>query len=374
MVSEIVPLNSRRGRPWTRVLVPVTAAIVLSQVMTPWAGADELSDERIATIVDAVIKARDAAVVEPGVAPRAPVLTAGTVIAGIAVTAELSTTEGHQRAALRDLREAVAAAGTSFDEASTRTTTKSVVRNGDRITAIVNDRSRFRIAQRERATPTAEDFHLLSVDRRVEFVRSGAGWRMTGIRLTNQTGSTPTNEAAPRRPRRPDAAPAPRPTSRTTTATGEADRKAVAAYARRYWEDYNPEYRDYDERGGDCTNFVSQAMRAGGWRDVAGPWGDHKAWWHHPGNESHSWISVEKWYGFTRDSGRTRLGEVHELRVGDILQVDFQNNGRRDHSMVVTRTRDGEKYLTYHSDDEYNKPLSVIEEQNPDAVFTAHLV
>jgi N-acetylmuramoyl-L-alanine amidase len=42
------------------------------------------------------------------------------------------------------------------------------------------------------------------------------------------------------------------------------DRKAAAGYADLYWDNYNPEYADYSGSGGDCANFVSQCMIAGG--------------------------------------------------------------------------------------------------------------
>lgn len=34
-------------------------------------------------------------------------------------------------------------------------------------------------------------------------------------------------------------------------------------YALKYWKNYNSKYRKFDN---DCTNFISQAMDAGGWR------------------------------------------------------------------------------------------------------------
>lgn len=42
------------------------------------------------------------------------------------------------------------------------------------------------------------------------------------------------------------------------------DRTAVAAYADKFWDVYNPSYNDYSGSGGDCANFVSQCMIAGG--------------------------------------------------------------------------------------------------------------
>ena len=39
--------------------------------------------------------------------------------------------------------------------------------------------------------------------------------------------------------------------------------KAVA-YADKYWENYNPAYHNYNPDGGDCANFTSQCLYAGG--------------------------------------------------------------------------------------------------------------
>lgn len=39
---------------------------------------------------------------------------------------------------------------------------------------------------------------------------------------------------------------------------------AMAQYLEGYWSNYNPAYRSFAGGGGDCTNFVSQALYAGG--------------------------------------------------------------------------------------------------------------
>ena len=39
---------------------------------------------------------------------------------------------------------------------------------------------------------------------------------------------------------------------------------AAVNYAMTYCANYNPNYHDYTPEGGDCANFVSQAMIAGG--------------------------------------------------------------------------------------------------------------
>ncbi|MCK4718497.1 MAG: N-acetylmuramoyl-L-alanine amidase, partial [Thermoplasmata archaeon] len=42
------------------------------------------------------------------------------------------------------------------------------------------------------------------------------------------------------------------------------DRARAAEYADTYWDVYNPAYNDYTSSGGDCANFVSQCLMAGG--------------------------------------------------------------------------------------------------------------
>lgn len=57
-------------------------------------------------------------------------------------------------------------------------------------------------------------------------------------------------------------------------------------YARRYWgpndSNYNPAYRNYNGSGGDCTNFVSQALNWGGWQHTSGAYLSLNAWWYNP--------------------------------------------------------------------------------------------
>ena len=43
------------------------------------------------------------------------------------------------------------------------------------------------------------------------------------------------------------------------------NREAAFGYAKRWWDGANtPEYNDYSGSGGDCANFVSQCLIAGG--------------------------------------------------------------------------------------------------------------
>ena len=50
---------------------------------------------------------------------------------------------------------------------------------------------------------------------------------------------------------------------------------AAVKYARNWWNKRNPNYHDYSNEGGDCANFVSQCLLAGGFSPsgCAGVWG-----------------------------------------------------------------------------------------------------
>jgi hypothetical protein len=120
----------------------------------------------------------------------------------------------------------------------------------------------------------------------------------------------------------------------------------MTRYALQYWDNYNPNYRTYGGEGGDCTNFLSQIVKAGGWAET-GSWpGENRPlrdqWYYgHEGNWSttHTWAAAENWYWFASpfNSGRTEvLDHIWEMGVSDVLQIDFDRNDNISHSMFVT--------------------------------------
>ena len=150
--------------------------------------------------------------------------------------------------------------------------------------------------------------------------------------------------------------------------SGTLNRTAVVDYALKYWKDYNPDYRSWSA---DCTNFVSQAMRAGGWPDESGLYLNAKAWWYNLANQSRSWINVSFFNDFTLDySGRgVELSDPIGLLTGEVLQVDFEDDNEKDHSMIVTSRGTGDIYLTYHSNDTLNRSYLEICSLYPNALW-----
>lgn|GEM_PF-4450796 len=87
------------------------------------------------------------------------------------------------------------------------------------------------------------------------------------------------------------------------------DRRAAAGYARRWAMGRNPRYWNFTGMGGDCTNFVSQCLYAGGCRmnftrDLG--------WYYRsPEDRAAAWSGVEYLYrflmGHTGPGPRARL-------------------------------------------------------------------
>jgi hypothetical protein len=150
---------------------------------------------------------------------------------------------------------------------------------------------------------------------------------------------------------------------------------AMAAYAEQYWDNYNPDYRTFQDTGGDCTNFISQAMRAGGWPDASpGFYRDDNYWWYNWLNQTWTWINVQYWYTFAAiRSHRTYILSTPEsMLIADVLQADFSNNGSKDHTMIVSYRSSGVNYLTYHTTDTLRRSLSSLKLAFPTARWLPH--
>lgn len=150
-------------------------------------------------------------------------------------------------------------------------------------------------------------------------------------------------------------------------------RSAAANYALQYWSNYNPSYRSFSPT--DCTNFVSQAMRAGGWTDNLGWYQSSSNWWYNSSNQTWTWVNADMWGDFTYNYPRASIAAyVSDLRVGDVLEADWEGDGTIDHAMVVTSKSATDIYLTYHSNNQKDKPFSTILSGNPNAVWYGYLM
>ncbi len=138
---------------------------------------------------------------------------------------------------------------------------------------------------------------------------------------------------------------------------------AAANYALKYALSSNSSsYRTYTN---DCTNFISQCLTAGGWTETGSTLNRTQSdvWFYNSLGESltsYTWAGANNHYQFHKVSARSTMGtSTGQLRLGDILQVDFEGDGIVDHTVVVSKEDStGADYVSYHTTNTLNKPLS----------------
>ncbi|MEU0074586.1 amidase domain-containing protein [Streptomyces sp. NPDC006332] len=160
--------------------------------------------------------------------------------------------------------------------------------------------------------------------------------------------------------------------------TADYNYSKMIDYANKYWK--NPNNDDYRTYGNDCTNFVSQIMKAGGWKIVGPTYASlrrqNTKWFYtiYVDRTSFTWAGAENWYWFaTKHSKRTKiLSNVYHMEPSDVLQADWDRNGNINHTMFVTKKYDGVPYLTYHTTNTHNKSFKKIHADHRNAWWYAH--
>ncbi|MTT30445.1 hypothetical protein GMB86_00260 [Terrilactibacillus sp. BCM23-1] len=114
------------------------------------------------------------------------------------------------------------------------------------------------------------------------------------------------------------------------------DRLKAVRYAERWWNSYNPAYKGFSD---DCTNFVSQCIRAGN-VPMVGKYNRGRGWWYEGDNWSYSWTVANslRWYLSSDKNimGTIEVSSPEQLVPGDIICYDFNGDGRWDHNTFVT--------------------------------------
>ncbi|MBS7530036.1 amidase domain-containing protein [Hazenella sp. IB182353] len=147
------------------------------------------------------------------------------------------------------------------------------------------------------------------------------------------------------------------------TTDGEYDGKAAANYAKTWWDKRNNEQYPYYSKvsGGcydcwpDCTNFVSQAIKAGGIEDrsESGLW-----WYYNDTKPAYAWGLANSFYKHFKQRA-DEIKKVKNLEIGDVVNFDFTGDGDIDHTVIVTKKdRWGNIYVTQHTSDHKNRPIS----------------
>nr|WP_203689268.1 amidase domain-containing protein [Streptomyces sp. SID12488] len=344
-------------------------------------------------LADAVLTDRTDALVDGAQGDRKKPLTKG-FSGAVKLSAALARSENAALTSLDRRKDRLAALGEKYSRANTVVTLNSTRLRGAKAEVAVTETTTLtyqKVRGDEPGTTGFQAHHALT------FTADARGhWQLTGIRNTdaapdvavNQptTASVTAEPSAKARvgtvaddtmPNAPRAA-----TTRTTPAntknltTGAFDYKAMATYAEKYWSTYNTAYPNFNGHGagGDCTNFVSQSLKAGGWKHAPGYVYDYTKWFGNADIQSDSFVGVNEWSWFAQNSKRTTsLAYVYQMDVGDVLQMDFEKDGSKDHTMIVTyRSAQGVPYLTYHSANTYRRSVASIIASEPNAYYYAY--
>lgn len=136
------------------------------------------------------------------------------------------------------------------------------------------------------------------------------------------------------------------------------DRNKAYEYAKKWAYGRNPAYYNFENIGGDCTNFASQCIYAGSgvmnFTRVTG-------WFYKSAdNRTPSWTGVQYLYNFLiGNKGVGPFAEeipISKVEIGDIIQLG-KATGDFYHSPVVVGIVRGKIYVAAHTYDAFNRPL-----------------
>ena len=144
------------------------------------------------------------------------------------------------------------------------------------------------------------------------------------------------------------------------------NRERAVEYARRGALDRNPLFIDFTEIGGNCTNFVSQAVLAGSCTMNYTP--DFGWYYISEDDRAPAWSGVEYFFDFITGTPLFReqnggvgpfatVVEREAVMLGDVIQY-ANRTGDWYHTVIVTGFDGEEILISAQSDDALDRPVS----------------
>ena len=160
----------------------------------------------------------------------------------------------------------------------------------------------------------------------------------------------------------------------TSSTNSGYNRTSAKNYMDLYAITPNPSYNDYTGNGGDCTNFASQVVKAGGMATISGSSSSEACWYAY----SETWKSATK---FTNHWGTSSVGNgnkrayscqyfigqdainnyqtfIQNLKVGDIIQRCQQSDSSRVHTMIIYQKDTNNILMAQHTGNKKNVNLN----------------
>jgi len=145
------------------------------------------------------------------------------------------------------------------------------------------------------------------------------------------------------------------------------DRVSAVNYAIKYALQPNSEYKYFEfinGNGGDCTNFVSQCLRAGG---APMDYNNLRPWWYHQGKASVCWGVAHALYWYLKINQSANRNVIKglevestsELEIGDVIFYENYSN-IIFHAAIITSfievSGEIEPRISQHSYNGVNEP------------------
>ncbi|MEU1409434.1 amidase domain-containing protein, partial [Streptomyces sp. NPDC005728] len=295
--------NLSRKRSRATIVTAAAASVAVGTALLPgWtAGAavtnyptvDPTTKATFQRLADAVFTDRTQALVDdPKSGEKERHQQRTSVFSGnVRLSASQSLAERSALTELRGRQSRLARLGEKYSDGNTRVTLDATRVTGRTAKTDVTETTTLTYAKATGNEPKTTGFQA---HHELTFKADRQGtWQLTNVKDTdngyiavNQVAKQLTvavtadtaDDSPPEAPRATTSWPAP--ANRKTLTGGTYDYKAMVAYATKYWKNYNTSYPDYNGQGagGDCTNFVSQSLKAGGWKHVPGYTYDFHKW------------------------------------------------------------------------------------------------
>lgn len=135
------------------------------------------------------------------------------------------------------------------------------------------------------------------------------------------------------------------------------NREQAAEYAKTWAKSRNDNYLNFDDIGGDCTNFASQCLYAG--VGVMNYKRDIGWYYNSPDDRAAAWSGVEYFRRFllnNKEEGPFAVEiPVSKAETGDYIQLS--NGIEFYHTVIVCGFSNGRPLVCAHTDDAYMRPL-----------------
>lgn len=134
-------------------------------------------------------------------------------------------------------------------------------------------------------------------------------------------------------------------------------RELAVEYAQKWAYSYNPEFYNFTNLGGDCTNFVSQCLYYGGYKMNFSTYG----WFYISlNNRAPAFTGVNEFWNFatknTGDGVQIKQCSLNEVEIADVIQLF--NGNRFYHTLIVSDIRNGQIKVCSHDVNALNIPLN----------------